>query len=441
MVATTTLNVMLPEFAQHIGVLVQSSDSSNRGQFTTTTGHVSGTSVVSTELGDEGFGDDRLNNSFIRFTSGNNDGVIRYVEDYDSSTDTITVSGSALTTDANAVTFELYRMQPRRLIQALNSARIRAFPSLYSDTSDRTLSISSSQQLYARPSSIPAQQVRQVFHEPRVAASTFSDNIIRDSSGVLKDVGFENSTISTDWTASSITLTSESSSDSPRNYLVLSDSQSAKCVTGASVGTLLCSIEDSTHIGNEINFSIWVYCQEADYVGAVIYEDSSQTAISALHGGGGWQRLSVSAVPAIGISTLEVGLKTTATAATFWADEAIAVAGQSEAVRIHANPVLWWREEGDYIRVDQAVPDVGQLLVRGHGFLSSVSNGTDTMELNEVQRKLLYSYAALDLVTGSVLTDSGDDQNEVLRSQTFFANRAEEGAGGMAQLPLIRQTV
>ena len=90
---TSTVDTILPEYAQRIGAYV--------GSYTTTTNIGSDTSVISTGLTDRGFtADDVLNDFFIRCTSGNNDNTIRRISDFTGSSGTITVTG-AITESVN----------------------------------------------------------------------------------------------------------------------------------------------------------------------------------------------------------------------------------------------------------------------------------------------------------------------------------------------------
>ena len=160
--ATTSLNTMLPAFGRTIGAFI--------GSFTTTTAIAANNFVVSTQLTDSGFNnDDSLNDTFIKITSANNDDSVRRVIDYAASSGTITVSGTALTSDSSTnANFELYRYDPDQLRDTLNDARLQSFPRLYQEILDRTTTGAVNVPRYQRPSTIPQNFLRQIYEETRI---------------------------------------------------------------------------------------------------------------------------------------------------------------------------------------------------------------------------------------------------------------------------------
>lgn len=428
--ATSTLDAMLPELARSFGAW--------GGSFSTTTDIAADNNVVSTALPGRGYvKNDHVIDFFARFLGTNNDDVIRHIADYTAATGTAVVSGAVLSAESGATTFELYRFDPNRLIDGLNDAREAAFPALHREINDRTLTARGGQTRYARPTSIVPGSVKQVFWEPRFSAKPFADNIV----GTL-DCDFEGDL--TDWSVSNITLTAETEGSGPDNFVVFSGSQSGKMVVAASsVGTALLTVPSgSNYVGQELNVTIWVYSKTASRVSAAIFEDSSSVATSTAHAGGGWERLSVSRTIAQGVSTVEVGVSVTSDAAiTFWADEIIALAGPSEPPRSVSQPIWRWYEEGDDIVIEERMPTDAQILVRGLGYLSSVSAGTDTMEVDANQRKLLYHYVKRELYDGEIDTLDNDDQLAALRRFTHARNATERLEGFMAPMPMIRSEV
>ena len=430
--ATTTLDVMFPELAREFGAW--------GGSFSTTTNVAANTSVISTGLAGFGyFRNDHLIDWYIRFTSGNNDDAIRHISDYDAtaSAPTITVSGAALSAESGSTTFEIYRFDPNRLLNYLNDGRLSVYPSLHLEVNDRTTTASTGQTRYPRPTSIVPGGVKQVYAEPRVESKTAQNNIL----GTL-DCDFEGAL--TDWATSNITLTAEEETTGPDNFVVFLGGQSGKMVVGASsVGTALLTVPSgSNYVGQELNLSVWVYCKTASRVSAAIFEGGSSVATSSTHAGSGWERLSVSRVIAQGVSAVTVGVSVTSGAAiTIWADEAIAVAGPSEGPRRISQPILRWYEEGDNIVIEDPLPTDGQVLVRGLGYLSSVSAGSDTVEVDANHRKLLYKFAKRELYSAEVDTLDNDTQLAALRRFTHARNESERLEGYMSPMPLMRSEV
>ena len=429
---TSTVDTILPEYAQRIGAYV--------GSYTTTTNIGSDTSVISTGLTDRGFtADDILNDFFIRCTSGNNDNTIRRISDFTGSSGTITVTGTSLSAESGSTTFEVYRYDPNLLLETLQAGAQNAFPGLYVEVNDRTLTSGFSQQLYSRPTSIPAGYVRQISSEPRMDAKSYANNIV----GTL-NCDFEQSTISTDWTASNITLAAEEETTGPDNYMVYAGTQSGKCtVTASSTATLLMTVPSGTnYVGEEINVGIWVYSRTASRVSAAIQIDSGSVSLGSTHNGLGWERLTHTLVADGVSSSIKVGVSATSgTAFVFYADELIAVAGQSEIPRIPVNKLFAWREEGDSVRIFDSIPQDRNILIRGMGMLdfSQLSTtGSNTVELNQSQRRMLYNFAAMELFQGEIDTLDTSEQREAINRFNHFRNRVNEGLGMMPSMAMIR---
>ncbi len=430
---TSTVDTILPEYARTLGAYV--------GSFSTTTTVTTNTSVVSTGLTDRGFTvDDILNDFFVRITSGNNDNTIRRISDFTGSSGTITITGTNLSADSGTgTTFEIYRYDPNLLLETLQAGGQNAFPSLYVEVNDRDITLAPSQQLYPRPTSIPAGYVRQIYVEPRIDAKSYENNIV----GTL-NCDFENSTISTDWTASNITLAAEEETTGPDNFMVYAGTQSGKCtVSASSTATLLMTVPSGTnYVGEEINVGIWVYSRTASRVSAAIQLDSGSVSLGSTHSGLGWERLTHTLVADGVSSSIKVGVSATSgTAFVFYADEIVVTAGQSEIPRVPINKIFSWREEGSSIRILGGIPQDRNLLVRGMGMLDFTqldTTGSNTVELNQSQRRMLYNYAAMELYQGEIDTLDTTEQREALNRFNHFRNRVGEGAGRMSPIAMIR---
>ena len=432
--STTTLNTMLPAFGRTIGAFI--------GSFTTTTAIAANTSVVSTELTDSGFNnDDALNDTFIKITSANNDDTVRRVTDYTASSGTITVSGTALTSDSSTqATFELYRYDPDQLRDTLNDARHQAFPRIYQEILDRTTTGSDDILRYTRPSTIPQNFVRQIYQENRIEVKSFENNLV----GTL-NCDFENTTISTDWSTSNITLAAEVDTSSPDNWVVFEGTQSGKCtVAASSVGLLQQTVPSSTnYVGEEINMGIWVYSKTASRISAAIQLDSGTVSTSSVtHSGNGWERLTHSLV-ADGVSSdIKCGVQVSSgTAFVFYADSLLVTAGFTNIPQRLGARITTWREEGDDIVVIGGVVNDRNLLVRGMGHLSSVSSGSDTMEIDERQARYLYNVAATLWFQQDIDQLDVSDLNAAQRRYTHFANLVAQNHGAMAPIALYRGVV
>ena len=419
---TTTLNTMLPGFGRFIGAFI--------GTFSTTTDITTSTALVSTGLTAYFEDDDLLNDTFAYIKGTNNNGVSRSVLDHTGTTGALDVRGVALAAESGSVDFDLYRYDPAQLIDSLNDARLAAFPTLYTKKYDRTLYGVPEQKTYARPTSIEPGYVRKIFVENRIDANSFGDNIASS-----KDIDFEGDL--TDWSTTNITLTAETDTTSPDNLMVFAGSQSGKHVVGASaIGTSYVSIDSPTaYDGEEINVTVWVYCRTASRVSAAVSVDSGTAVTGDTHSGGGWERLSVSTTLGAVSTSVQVGVHASSgSALTFYADELIATAGRTEAQRPYSDPIPYFKETGDDIYIPYTIPASQQIVVEGMGLLSSVSAGTDTMEIGGTQLQRLYAYAAIEFFQGEIDQLDDNSQQAALRKLTRFRNRINSGQGMMASI-------
>ena len=426
MATTTTLSAILPKFGRRVGAYI--------GSFTTTTAIAANTSVVSTELTDLGFTDDDvLNDSFIKITSGNNLNDVRLISDYTASSGTITVTGTALTSDSSTqATFEIYRYDPDQLRDAVNDAANQAFPALYKRIDDRTHTVAPGQARYERPSSIEPGYIRQVYIVPKIESKTFAENIINDQNCDME----ASSSALTNWTDSAnITAAVEADTTSPNNFMVYRGQRSAKLTCAASsTGTFTLSVTDPTNYeSEELNFSIWVYSKYADLVSPMVQIDSDSVVTGTAHSGGGWQRLTVSTTSSNVGSTIKVGLSFASNGSiyTVYADEAILTSGPSEIPKGFESVIFDWTEEGDYLTFLTAPPSHYNLHVVGCGALETLTAGADTITLEPHRVNLLLDYAALTFFEGELDQTSAEDQNAILRQITHYRNKTQNGRGEM----------
>ena len=83
------------------------------------------------------------------------------------------------------------------------------------------------------------------------------------------------------------------------------------------------------------------------------------------------------------------------------------------------------------------------LLVRGMGMLDFTqvsTTGSNTVELNQSQRRMLYNYAAMELFQGEIDTIDSTEQQEALNRFNHFRNRVNERVGAMPPIAMIRNT-
>ena len=132
---------------------------------------------------------------------------------------------------------------------------------------------------------------------------------------------------------------------------------------------------------------------------------------------------------------------TSGTAFVFYADEIVATSGQSEIPRIPVRKLFAWKEEGSSIRLLEGFAGDRNLLITGMGMIdfSQVdTTGSNTIELNQSQRRMLYNYAAMQLYQGEIDTLDTSEQQQALNRFNHYRNRVNEGAGMMPPMAMVR---
>lgn len=429
------LSVARPAFARYIGAYI--------GSFTTTTVIAAGDIVLSTELEDAGYDeDDALKDVYWLGTSGNNVDVIGRVKSYDSADSSLLLTNT-LAAEAGTTTFELYKYDPTMLRDALNDAADYCYPTLHQRIVDRSLTPYPNRTLYTLPSTI--RNIRQVWLEPRIAAGTYPENIVH-----TLDCDLEGSTISTDWTASSATVSYESETTSPDNFMVFAGDQSGKMiVTSGNTGYVYLSVPSPTnYVGEEINVSVWVYAHtlnSTSSVKAAIRTDSGSWTVGAAHAGAGWERLTVSLADHTITTSIHVGIELIAVGSDqvcYW-DELVATAGVPDALRLYGEPLLRWRSGGDgTIKLPPSLDASYQIALVGTAPLTSFTTQSTTMEINNGPHAYkLYAAAAMLFFQQDIDQLGSDELNAAQRRETHYRNRYEAMTGAMAMPPLMKAPV
>ena len=221
--------------------------------------------------------------------------------------------------------------------------------------------------------------------------------------------------------------------------MVYAGQQSGKYVVTVSsaFSSYLSAASPTAYDGEEISVGIWVYSKTASRITAAILVDSGTATTGTAHSGSGWERLTVSANIGDVATSLEVGVTVSSGAAfVFYADELIAVAGPSEVPQPRGQRVGLWREEGANIVLRERLPNDRNLAIVGCGLLSSVSDGTDTMEVDGEQLRRLYALSAVEFFQGDIDQLADTDMNAAQRRWRHYQNRVDEGQGAMT-LPAI----
>jgi len=446
--ATTTLQAMRREFAQYLGYASMVGKAGLA--WTTTTTVAASALVISTELRDAGFddpgetgsGDDFFSNFWVWLLGSNNSQVERRIKSYDASAGQLTVTGTNLSAESGAVDFEIHKHQPTEILEALNTARQLAFPALHIPLA-RTQFTAAAQIRYEVPSALVDKPYRIKLARP-VEAVSFANNI-------LSNAGFEDFTSGSpdSWTVTTLDVAQESTTTTPVNYVVLKDGSAVRCTTqSGSTGTLLQSISSpSTHSGQRISMSIWVYCLTSDIVSTAIKIGSTTNlgtaADGGLHGGTGWELLTHYEDSTITISSLDVGISVLSSATDnteFYVDEAVCVVGPLQEPEYAWETLRNWEYipivQGSQLRNEivfpYQIPDNRLMRFEGTGYLSSLSAESDTMEIARPQSHLLYAYTAAELYRRL-----GD--NDATAEEGYDARRESKAHRDIERLGSFRQ--
>lgn len=326
-------------------------------------------------------------NQWVLITSGTYAQEDRRVSSYTAGT--ITVNRAYSGTIASGVTYELMPYEPSRVTDALNYARLSAYPYVHRLLDDETLFTQENQMRYTIPSTI--KDVHQVYTVSHVSSS-IDENLLGDD-GEFED--WTSTSNPDNWTAATNLTLSEITDD---DFVRHGDS-ACKCVANTSAGYHTYSVSTyASYGGMKLSYVEDVYCLESDRVRVGIY-DGTTTTYSSYHGGNGWERLTVTAEIGSSPSELTVGVYNAAgTAHTFYRDEAILTIN-TRPVYQRGYELRLWKQKGNVLEF-LSPPTVGQIRVLGTGYLSSVTHGTDTgtMEADDPQTFILYAEAMLYLL-------------------------------------------
>lgn len=367
-----------------------------------------GTAVISTELANRWSNNDFFNGWYFILeqdsdggTPANGAGLTRRVTDYVASTGTLTVAGAGLSTEDEAVDCAVSRFHPDDVKRAFNRARQDVWPHVGIVRDHQTLVTGPGQTLFTVPSTI--RSIRGVQIGSRLRAASVSDNLLTD--GEMED--WVSTTELNKWavTGSGSTVNQESQATTPTNHMVLEGQYSARLAVDVSTETTLLHdyVTPDVAIGSvELNGSIWVYCTEADRVKAQITTTGPSTTQGSYHSGTGWERLTASKTPSSATTQCKLGIHahSSGPAVSAYVDEAILIAGPSEALEGTWEPVIDPYEHipavagasnHGLLRLPRGLPEKQVLRIIGTDLLSSVSTDSDTVEVDGELLEPLYA--------------------------------------------------
>ena len=350
----------------------------------------SNASIIDTVLIRKYSSDDLFNNNwFAIITSQNNAGQIRRITDYDASASTLTAAGANWSADSSGATYELSAVDPSDVLSLYNEAREQVFPDISLVRDFETIITGNRQHTYTLPSTM--RRIDRVYLGNKRTAES-GDNLLLN--GDFED--WSSTTSCDNWSisGSGASVNQEAETTNPENYAVLYGDNSARIVVPSSVATTLLQTYDSTSSsytavateGQECNLSAWVYCTTASRVSLYI-----GSALSATHGGTGWELMKGSANLGATATSIAVGISISSGAAIpVFVDEVWMTLGQSEMTDVPYTELRNWEHvppvagasDGGVLRFSEILPDKRRIRIVGRDMLSSVSADSDTVEID-----------------------------------------------------------
>ena len=411
---------------------------------TTSAGSASFNTLVDTSLAR--FGDDQILDFYVRITgAGNLQYEIRRITQFISSTGTVFVDPPFSEQVPTSLEYQIHRYDPSLKFQCLDEARLRddvfehAFRLIYDDTSTSDgLSdwYDINPDIRSGPMYIFVEDPQSVNTDWNVLSNPVGDSL-------------------TNWTATNTTATIVNESNIDR-LIPKYDTSCMKLATAASTtGTLSqtvgsMSISASEAAGRRMTFGMWVYTKDTSGVKIQLTDDDGDTP-SALHGGTGWELLTVEKnISPTNAATLTATLIVAggSSGATAFFNRAWLYYGESNLIQ----DVYPWRE-AHLIRRDATtqkvqlswIPTNGrQIRMVGRQYLSELGSVastqcTNTMELDEGTAQILYGAAAEILYEREGLTTE-EFESIARRIQIIDRKKDATKAWGyiIPQVPTIR---
>lgn len=411
---------------------------------TTSAGSASFNTLVDTSLAR--FGDDQILDFYVRITgAGNLQYEIRRITQFISSTGTVFVDPPFSEQVPTSLEYQIHRYDPSLKFQCLDEARLRddvfehAFRLIYDDTSTSDgLSdwYDINPDIRSGPMYVFVEDPQSVNTDWNVLSNPVGDSM-------------------TNWTAAGTTATIVNESNIDRLIPKYDTSCMKLATAAAATGTLAqtvgsMSITASEAAGRRMSFGMWVYTKDTSGVKIQLSDDDGDTP-SSLHGGTGWELLTVEKnISPTNATTLTATLIVAGgtTGATAFFNRAWLYYGESNLIQ----DVYPWRE-AHLIRRDATtqkvqlswIPTNGrQIRMVGRQYLSELGSVastqcTNTMELDEGTAQILYGAAAEILYEREGLTTE-EFESIARRIQIIDRKKDATKAWGyiIPQIPTIR---
>lgn len=362
---------------------------------TTTSVSADGTTIVDTAL--QAFGEDELTDGWVRITqAGTNAWAVRRVTSFLGST--LTVAPAFAATPGSGDTYEFHRFDPRLKFKALDRARTLAYPQLAIVRLNETLTGDGENSELTIPPALrkgPVEVWEQDMLDPRVGWNALADP--------------EGNSLAATWTAAGATASLYARSD--RDLLVPKHENNCVKLVGSgtykqTVGAM--TITAAQAAGRRVTFGRWVYQRASTGTAFLSLTHDSATVSSSIHGGLGWEFLTVTAtIPSGNATTLSV-IVNTGGAVTIFVEHAFLVA--ADRLPMKYTTLLPKRgivrdDTTTLVRLMRPPRRGYQLRLVGRAPLSALGTTaatqvTNTMEVDEHSARLLYAKATRALLMG-----------------------------------------
>ena len=367
------------------------------------TGKITGgtlTTMVDDKLGR--YGDDALIDVYVRPINGPNQYEVRRVDNFVSSTGTLTFAPAYTIVPTVYQKYELHRYDPTVKYQCLDEARYRVVDDLFQIVYDDTLTGDGHSTSFDIPSTIRHGPVR-VYEE-----------LAWDSSTTWNLLGTPKLDALTNWTATNFTATIEADETSDVTVPKYGDNCTRLYTTGSAVATYVQDVANMSNVtassaaGRRMTFGVWVYYRgfpNAQSVYASIKSDASGDIISNMHRGNGWELLVAEGdIEGKNSTALQVTItaETDSQGTVIFAERGWFYFGASSRIRDNYDLLL-----GREVRRDDTtqkiylsyVPNRGnQLRLEGRDYISSLGTGTpqntNTTQVDGASAQILYGAAA-----------------------------------------------
>lgn len=282
--------------------------------------------------------------------------------------------------------------------RAFNRARQNAFPNIAIVRDVETIVTGLLQTRYTLPSTI--RRVQRVELGQRYESRSLSENLLLNSD--FED--WSSATSPDNWTigGGGASVNQEVGTTGSQNYVVLSESNSARVVVPSTTVTTLLQTFDVSNSsyenvgteGVECNVSAWVYCNTASRVSVRIAANDG-----AFHGGTGWELIKHSQNLSATATTAAVGVVGSSGAAIpFFVDEVLMTLGPSEAIEAPYTPIYNWQHippaagasDGGMLVFSENLPRLRRIRIIGTDLLSSVAEDSTTFEVDGELLEPLY---------------------------------------------------